>query len=143
MSHRVLIGIVVSAVGVSVAAPVPKPRATPQDARAFEGTWQVKRYEGGVPPAGDKLEFRFADGKWFVTVDGAEGARGESYKLFPTTNPPGIDVAEGDRLTPGSYRIDGDRMRIVLPRLPKAERPTTFDVTTEVVVFTLQRLKGK
>lgn len=48
-------------------------------------------------------------------------------------------MADGDRFTPGSYKIDGDRMRIVLPCLTKTERPTTFDVTANVVVFTLQR----
>lgn len=89
------------------------------------------------------MRFRFIDGKWFVSVDGQEGSRAESYKLHPGTNPPGIDVADGDRLTLGSYETDGDRMKIVLPSLPKAERPTTFDVSSGVVVFTLQRLKDK
>lgn len=131
--------------GMAVAAPVPKPREKSKDEKAFEGTWQVKGYEGGVPPPGDirQMQFRFADGKWFVIADGKAGSLPDTYKLRTTTTPLGIDVADGDRLTLGSYEIDGDRMTIALPSLPKAERPTKFDVTSGVVVFTLQRLKDK
>lgn len=67
----------------------------------------------------------------------------DTYKLRTSTTPLGIDVADGDRLTLGSYEIDGDRMMIVLPSLPKAERPTKFEVHLNVVIFTLQRLKDK
>jgi uncharacterized protein (TIGR03067 family) len=89
------------------------------------------------------MQFRFADCKWFVIVDGKAGSLPDGYKLRTTTTPLGIDVADGDRLALGSYEIDGDQMKIVLPCLPKAERPTKFDVTSGVVVFTLQRLKDK
>lgn len=61
---------------MAVAAPVPKPREKSKDEKAFEGTWQVKGYEGGVPPPGDirQMQFRFADGKWFVIADGKAGS---------------------------------------------------------------------
>jgi uncharacterized protein (TIGR03067 family) len=122
------------------------------DAQKLQGTWEVTEFifEGKAIPgeqtkgttvsfSGDKMSLKFA-------TSSPERVRSLSFKLDPSKNPKAIDfvVLDGDtkgEKGPGIYDLDGDRLRMCLPNIEIAERPTEFAAPegSKLIVMTLKR----
>jgi uncharacterized protein (TIGR03067 family) len=117
-----------------------------KDRDKLQGTWVVKSMtEGGkdVPPPAKDLKLTFAGDRW--TQKGGGDSQEGTYKLDPTKTPKHIDmVVQQDGkdalLGLGIYALEGDTLRVGMPKGLFSPRPTSFD-DKNAAVLTLKREK--
>jgi uncharacterized protein (TIGR03067 family) len=110
-------------------------------------------YDGNAPPEGylKSLQFVFSDDKMVFTSTPPNGPTNKSefsYKLDPTTKPKSLDVSPVDGPDKGKfgaaiYDLDGDTLKLCLPRGATKERPTEFRSPqgSQHGYFVLKRIK--
>jgi uncharacterized protein (TIGR03067 family) len=115
--------------GLLVAADEPKP-GPDKDEKAILGTWAVTKAEregqSDDKAEGNKLTFE-KQGKLKFQRKGEEDAKTGTYKLDTAKSPHQLTIApdDGSPEITAIYKIDGDQMKICMPR-PDAELPTEF-----------------
>jgi len=108
--------VLLFAVSLSVAAPVPK-EVKKSDAELLEGQWEVvmqDRGDGPKAPTGDVAKYLwvFKEGKLHVGKAGDEGPP-RVLKLDPTASPKELDFGWGEAaMNPAIYKIDEDTLTI-------------------------------
>lgn len=121
----------------------------PQDAKdkeAIQGTWVVVSAERDGKAIDDAKggKVTFKDGT--VTIKTKDEEQKGTYKIDASKKPKTIDVTEGDKtgFLPGIYTLEGDTLKICLPRKPGNKRPTelTSKSGSGCMVIELKREKN-
>jgi uncharacterized protein (TIGR03067 family) len=114
------------AVGLAVAAPVPKGLKKKSDAELLEGWWQAVTLDDGSGPAANQERDLIRGGAMFVAATLRNDEPGDPIRLDPTQSPKHFDLelASG-KVLPGIYRLDGDTLTWCHSQ-PGQPRPTEF-----------------
>jgi uncharacterized protein (TIGR03067 family) len=125
-----------------------EPKRT-DDAEAFKGEWKtVSVTERGQPVAAEtvkKIKFRFDAKSYVNTLDDMVEEGGYAVDGSKTPRTIDFDIKTGDdkgKKQLGIYKIDGDKITIVVALPGSTERPTSFKSGPEVVEFVLEREKA-
>jgi uncharacterized protein (TIGR03067 family) len=112
----------------------------------LKGSWKVSSVveNGEAVPAdkiakfvlvfeGDKLE-------WKVN---AEKEMTFTFKIRPDAKPKEIDLNEGQKATSAIYEMDGDTLKLCLPRRGSAERPKELAASKEKATTLITATRAK
>jgi uncharacterized protein (TIGR03067 family) len=113
-------------------APFPKAdRSRAENQSDVEGTWRISLWElNGEREPGIEKAFRVELVKEQFIIVGATSAHREEYgiQINPAASPPSFTLSrQGTVVSVGSYRLQKDRLQMILNRGNRAEqRPTDF-----------------
>jgi uncharacterized protein (TIGR03067 family) len=139
-----LLGAVVVAFGLMVAAGASAGGAVAKDKKRLQGTWVVQsvRQDGKAKDDGKGTEVTFAGDNVTLRLKkgGEQKEMKATYKIDPTQTPKTIDVVSGKGTMRAIYELKGDTLRVCHKKIEE-ERPTEFSDAGGVII-TLTRKKA-
>ncbi|MHC4179235.1 MAG: TIGR03067 domain-containing protein, partial [Planctomycetota bacterium] len=111
----------------------PEAPGTAADAKAIQGTWKGSVETTEKSPEGDEESQSYPvklvvteSGFSYYSADNQLGGAFE-YTIDPTKKPKSIDFSRaGMTVSPGIYRLDGDRLKVMMPVEDPVLRPKSF-----------------
>jgi len=136
--------VLLFAVGLTVAAPVPKVAKKVDDATLLEGRWESVSFDSGAGPRADTswwLEVK--DGKLSTGCGKTNGYMARAFKLDPAASPKQLDIDDlSGKFILTAYQLDGDTLTWS-ESSSNTRRPPAVETTGGFNVFVFQRAKAK